>query len=38
MIKTKSCHLKIFYQDEWNRSFEDLEERYSFYDLVKSKR
>lgn len=27
-----------FDQDEWNRSFENLEERYSFYDLVKSKR
>lgn len=27
-----------FDQDEWNRSFENLEEQYSFYDLVKSKR
>lgn len=27
-----------FDQDEWNRAFENLEERYSFYDLVKSKR
>lgn len=27
-----------FDQDEWNRSFEILEERYSFYDLVKSKK
>ena len=27
-----------FDQYEWNRSFENLEEQYSFYDLVKSKR
>lgn len=27
-----------FDEDEWNRAFENLEERYSFYDLVKSKR
>ena len=27
-----------FNQDEWNRQFDNLEERYSFYDLVQSKR
>lgn len=36
--KNEKLSSENFYQDEWNRSFEDLEERYSFYDLVKSKR
>lgn len=36
--KNEKLSSENFYQEEWNRSFEDLEERYSFYDLVKSKR
>lgn len=36
--KNDKLSFEDFDRDEWNRSFENLEERYSFYDLVKSKR
>lgn len=36
--KNNKLSSEDFNQEEWSRLFENLEERYSFYDLVKSKR